>query len=189
MFHERLLFKGYNKRWIWFTMWNVSSYHFQSFLFFVSFFWAVFHRSLLPNIEVGALWPPTGVERFSPFQAPLLNASILLASGFAVTWAHHALIENNFDQCLQGLLITVILGLYFSFHQGLEYMKAYFTIADRIYGSTFYLATGFNWLHVLIGTIFLQSISYVMLSFIFHHNITSDLKMQLGIDTSLTLCG
>jgi len=69
-------------------------------------------------------------------------------------------------------------------------MKASFTIADRIYGSTFILATGFNGLYVLIGIIFFkQSLSYVMLSFIFHHNITLDLKLQLGIHTLLTLCG
>jgi len=135
--------------------WGIILLIISEVFFFVSFFWAFFHRSLSPNIEVGALWPPIGVERFNPFQVPLLNTRILLASGVTVTWAHHALIENNFDQCLQGLLLTVLLGVYFSLLQGLEYIEASFTIADRIYGSTFFLATGFHGLHVLIGTVFL----------------------------------
>ncbi|KAB1729001.1 hypothetical protein FNE60_29905 [Klebsiella pneumoniae] len=63
--------------------------------------------------------------------------------------------ENNFDQCRQGLLVTILLGVYFTFLQGLEYLEASFTIADRIYGSTFFVATGFHGVHVLIGTTFL----------------------------------
>ncbi|NP_007113.1 cytochrome c oxidase subunit III (mitochondrion) [Artemia franciscana] len=133
--------------------WGMILFIISEVFFFVSFFWGFFHSSLSPNIEVGALWPPSEVESFL---SALLNTSILLASGVTVTWAHHALMENNFDQCLQGLLFTVLLGLYFSFLQGLEYMEASFTIADSIYGSTFFLATGFHGLHVLIGTIFLM---------------------------------
>jgi cytochrome c oxidase subunit 3 len=72
-----------------------------------------------------------------------------------VTWAHHALIENNFSQTSQGLFLTVILGLYFTSLQALEYYEAPFTIADAIYGSTFYIATGFHGIHVIVGTLFL----------------------------------
>lgn len=135
--------------------WGIILFIVSEVFFFVSFFWAFFHRSLSPNIEVGALWPPVGVETFNPFQVPLLNTRILLASGVTITWAHHALMEKNYDQCLQGLLVTIILGVYFSFLQGLEYIEASFTIADRVYGSTFFVATGFHGLHVLIGTSFL----------------------------------
>ena len=94
------------------------------------------------------------MESFNPFQIPLLNTIILISSGITVTWAHHSLIENNYSQTLQRLLITIILGIYFTILQAYEYIEAPFTIADRIYGSTFFIATGFHGLHVIIGTLF-----------------------------------
>merc|ERR1712002_659334 len=89
------------------------------------------------------------------FQVPLLNTIILISSGVRVTWAHHSLITGNFTQTYHGLLVTVILGIYFTILQGLEYFKARFTFADGVYGSTFFIATGFHGLHVIVGTIFL----------------------------------
>jgi cytochrome c oxidase subunit 3 len=65
------------------------------------------------------------------------------------------LIENNYNQGIQGLFITVLLGIYFTILQAYEYVEAPFTIADSIYGSTFFVATGFHGLHVIIGTTFL----------------------------------
>lgn len=124
-------------------------------LFFISFFWAFFHSRLAPCIEIGILWPPKNIRAFNPFQIPLLNTIILLSSGVSVTWAHHRLIENNHSQTKKGLIITVILGLYFTLLQGYEYFEASFSFADSVYGSTFFLATGFHGLHVIIGTTFL----------------------------------
>jgi len=72
-----------------------------------------------------------------------------------VTWAHHALMAGNFAQTRQGLIITVILGVYFTALQGMEYVEARFTFADGVYGATFFIATGFHGLHVLVGTAFL----------------------------------
>lgn len=135
--------------------WGIILFIISEVLFFVSFFWAFFHSSLSPNIEIGAIWPPINIIPFNPFQIPLLNTIILITSGVTVTWAHHALIENNFSQTYQGLLFTIILGLYFTILQAYEYYEAPFCIADRIYGSTFFIATGFHGLHVIIGTIFL----------------------------------
>ena len=63
--------------------------------------------------------------------------------------------EGNFTQTKFSLIITVVLGIYFTILQGLEYFEASFTFADRIYGSTFFIATGFHGLHVIIGTLFL----------------------------------
>lgn len=123
--------------------------------FFVSFFWRFFHSRLSPNIELGINWPPIGIDSFNPFQIPLLNTVILLTSGISVTWAHHSLIENNHSQISIRLLITILLGVYFSMLQGYEYVEASFSIADSVYGSTFFIATGFHGLHVLIGTSFL----------------------------------
>lgn len=124
-------------------------------LFFVSFFWAFFHSRLSPNVEVGGVWPPAGIYPFNKFGVPLLNTAVLLGSGIRVTWAHHAVQSGDHAGGLQGLTITVILGLYFTALQGIEYLEAPFSIADRAYGRTFYLATGFHGAHVIIGSSFL----------------------------------
>nr|QOV03284.1 cytochrome c oxidase subunit III [Suillia bicolor] len=135
--------------------WGMILFIVSEILFFVSFFWAFFHSSLSPSIELGASWPPAGIIPFNPFQIPLLNTAILLASGVTVTWAHHSLMEGNHSQTTQGLFFTVLLGVYFTILQAYEYIEAPFTIADAVYGSTFYMATGFHGVHVLIGTTFL----------------------------------
>nr|YP_009455660.1 cytochrome c oxidase subunit III [Saturnia haraldi]AUG90764.1 cytochrome c oxidase subunit 3 [Saturnia haraldi] len=135
--------------------WGMILFIVSEIFFFVSFFWAFFHSSLSPNIEIGAMWPPLSIMLFNPFQIPLLNTIILISSGVTVTWAHHALMENNFSQTTQSLFITILLGMYFTFLQAYEYIEASFCIADSIYGSTFFMATGFHGLHVMIGTIFL----------------------------------
>ena len=72
-----------------------------------------------------------------------------------MTWAHHALMENSHAQAKNGLIITIFLGVYFTALQAFEYLEASYRIADRSYGSTFFIATGFHGLHVIVGTIFL----------------------------------
>lgn len=124
-------------------------------LFFVSFFWAFFHSSLTPTIEIGAKWPPIGIESMKAYGVPLLNTIILLSSGATATWAHNALIIGNRKELIIGLIITVLLGILFTAIQGMEYYESSFTISDSVYGSTFYVTTGFHGLHVLIGTTFL----------------------------------
>lgn len=124
-------------------------------LFFMSFFWAFFHRRLAPNIELGSTWPPLGIIPFNPLQVPLLNTIILLSSGISVTWAHHSLMAGDHASALKGLTITVVLGIYFTLLQAFEYYEASFRIADRVFGTTFFVATGFHGLHVIIGTLFL----------------------------------
>nr|YP_010249652.1 cytochrome c oxidase subunit III [Nothochrysa sinica]QTT60769.1 cytochrome c oxidase subunit III [Nothochrysa sinica] len=135
--------------------WGMILFILSEIFFFVSFFWAFFHSSLTPSIEIGQTWPPMGINPFNPLEIPLLNTVILLSSGVTITWAHHSLMNNNYTQTMQGLLFTVILGIYFSILQGFEYIESPFTIADSVYGSTFFMATGFHGLHVLIGTTFL----------------------------------
>lgn len=135
--------------------WGIILFITSEVLFFFSFFWAFFHNSLSPTFEVGMLWPPTGIVPFNATQVPLLNTLILLSSGITVTWSHHALIENNFTQITQAIFITILLGVYFSFLQGVEYYEASFSIADSSYGASFFVTTGFHGLHVLIGTTFL----------------------------------
>nr|YP_004734071.1 cytochrome c oxidase subunit III [Thulinius sp. DVL-2010]ADK97597.1 cytochrome c oxidase subunit 3 [Thulinius sp. DVL-2010] len=124
-------------------------------LFFVSFFWMFFHSSLAPTMEIGNIWPPLGIQAMNPFQIPLLNTVILLSSGITVTWAHHSMMKNKMKMTHNSLLLTIILGVYFTILQGWEYWDASFTFSDSIFGSSFFIATGFHGLHVIIGTIFL----------------------------------
>ncbi len=135
--------------------WGIILFIVSEVCFFFAFFWAYFHSSLAPRMELGCCWPPTGVEPLNPFSVPLLNTAVLLASGVTVTWAHHSLIEGDRMGGIQGLSLTVLLGVYFTVLQAGEYYEAPFTLADGAYGSTFFVATGFHGLHVLIGTSFL----------------------------------
>nr|AGI51661.1 cytochrome c oxidase subunit III [Xya japonica] len=135
--------------------WGMILFITSEVLFFISFFWAFFHSSLSPTIEIGSNWPPVGIITFNPLHIPLLNTAILLASGVTVTWAHHSLMSSNYTQAFQGLALTILLGLYFTILQAYEYLEAPFSIADSIYGSSFFMATGFHGLHVIIGTTFL----------------------------------
>nr|YP_010241106.1 cytochrome c oxidase subunit III [Sinosuthora conspicillata]QTH26245.1 cytochrome c oxidase subunit III [Sinosuthora conspicillata] len=123
--------------------------------FFLGFFWAFFHSSLAPTPELGGQWPPVGIKTLDPMDVPLLNTAILLASGVTVTWAHHSITEARRKQATFALLLTVLLGFYFTALQAMEYYEAPFSIADGVYGSTFFVATGFHGLHVIIGSTFL----------------------------------
>ena len=124
-------------------------------MFFAAFFWAYFDFALFPREAIGSVWPPANIHTFDPFHLPLMMTLMLLLSGTTVTWAHHAILEGNRKGAVQGLAITVFLGLCFSGLQALEYSHAHFGLKDTIYGSTFFMATGFHGLHVIIGTIFL----------------------------------
>nr|YP_025941.1 cytochrome c oxidase subunit III [Ophiura luetkenii]AAO65633.1 cytochrome c oxidase subunit III [Ophiura luetkenii] len=124
-------------------------------MFFFSFFWAFFHSALSPTSEIGMSWPPTGIQSINPWGVPLLNTAVLLSSGASLTWSHHSLREGNGSEAWISLLITVLLGAWFTSLQAYEYWEASFTIADSVYGSVFFVATGFHGLHVIIGTTFL----------------------------------
>jgi len=192
-------------------------------MFFFSFFWAFFHVSLAPGIEIGCVWPPKGLETLviSPWGAPLLNTIVLLSSGVTITCAHYAflsycykqrkfanflnavsgllayhvyftqlnkplflkketwfvyrlnkyyqnfktkflfslfpkiLIDSNFKNCFNYFCYTLILAIFFTFSQGLEYLESPISMSDGVYGSTFFVMTGFHGFHVIVGTLFL----------------------------------
>ncbi|TPI21896.1 cytochrome c oxidase subunit 3 [Mesorhizobium sp. B4-1-1] len=132
-------------------------------MFFVAWFWAFFDASLFPGEAnqyaraafTGGVWPPKGLEVLDPFHLPLYNTIILLLSGTTVTWAHHALLHGDRKGLINGLVLTVGLGMLFTMVQAYEYMHAPFAFKDSIYGATFFMATGFHGFHVIIGTIFL----------------------------------
>ncbi len=131
-------------------------------MFFSAWFWTFFKHALYPMHPEGlsplvdGTWPPAGIETFNPWDLPLINTLILLCSGAAVTWAHHALVhENNRRDLKWGLIIGIALGVLFTVFQAYEYSHAGFGFAGNIYGATFFMATGFHGAHVIIGTIFL----------------------------------
>jgi cytochrome c oxidase subunit 3 len=147
-------------------------------MFFVAWFWAYFDAALFPaavqpldeagkeiigmvdrNALTGGHWPPQPSDAFhgtfDPWGLPLVNTLILLTSGTTVTWAHHALLENNRKGLVWGLVLTIVLGILFTTCQAYEYVHAGFNYAGHIYGATFFMATGFHGAHVIIGTAFL----------------------------------
>ncbi|MGE0044968.1 MAG: cytochrome c oxidase subunit 3 [Hyphomonadaceae bacterium] len=146
-------------------------------MFFVAWFWmffelAIFHEHraawYIPTWDESvaaawANWPPPHVETFDPFHLPLMNTLILLLSGTTVTWAHHALQQGDRRGAMWGLILTVLLGMAFTYVQFvLEYPHAGFRFGNtgetetaNIYGASFFMATGFHGAHVIIGTIFL----------------------------------
>jgi cytochrome c oxidase subunit 3 len=132
-------------------------------MFFVAWFWAYFdgffrYDDLEQYARVtatGGVWPPQGIEVFDPFHLPLFNTIILLTSGTTVTWAHHALLEGDKNGLKWGLVLTIALGLLFSFVQAMEYASAGFSLSGNLYGSAFFMATGFHGFHVIVGTVFL----------------------------------
>jgi len=148
-------------------------------MFFVAWFWAYFNVAIFHNDLGVTSWPPAGIVTLDPWHFPLLNTLILLTSGTTVTWAHHAIQTGDKKGAVRGLILTVLLGFSFTCVQAYEYAHAPFTFGfnnlalqpftdqahmalasgagnfDAIYGSTFFMATGFHGFHVIIGTIFL----------------------------------
>ncbi len=149
-------------------------------MFFVAWFWAYFNSALFPNDVAINQWPPQGIITLSPWHFPLMNTLILLLSGTTVTAAHHAIQTGDKRGAVQGLFLTVLLGASFTTIQAYEYSHAPFRFGfngaalapltdtahaslatgagnlGAIYGSTFFMATGFHGFHVIVGTIFLS---------------------------------
>lgn len=121
-------------------------------LFFLAIFWAFFHSALTPTVELGAQWPPIGIEPINPFELPLLNTVILLSSGATVTYAHHSLIHGERKGALYGSIATILLAIIFTGFQGIEYSVSSFTISDGAFGTCFYFSTGFHGLTYVAPT-------------------------------------
>ena len=140
---------------------------------FLSVFWAFFHSSLSPAIEIGGVWTPQGITALDPFAIPLLNTMLLVSSGAFITYAHHALIKGNRKDSIYGTFFTIILAIVFTGFQYFEYSEAPFSISDSVYGSAFYASTGLHGFHVIIGTIFISTMFFRNLGYQLtkHHHI------------------
>jgi cytochrome c oxidase subunit 3 len=146
---------------------------------FLSVFWAYFHSSLSPSIEIGGAWPPLGITALEPFGVPLLNTFLLLSSGAFITYAHHAVINKSRKDSINGLIFTIILAVVFTALQAFEYSEAGFTMADGVFGSAFYASTGLHGLHVIVGTLFI----YVAFMRLINYHFTS--KHHVGLESAI----
>jgi cytochrome c oxidase subunit 3 len=142
-------------------------------MFFVAWFWIFFEMALFHHVRTRSpvdevaqawqTWPPKGIETVDAWRLPLVNTLTLLTSGTTVTWAHHALQHGDRKSAKIGLLLTILLGLLFTSIQAYEYHHIlsehlFFNPESQgaqLYGSAFFMATGFHGFHVIIGTIFL----------------------------------
>ena len=161
---------------------GMSWFIFSEVMFFAAFFGALFYARVLSVPWLAgagdefdtnrllwegykAVWPTNGpgelggdYEQMAAWGLPALNTLILLISGVTVTWAHHALKKDNRKHLILGLALTVGLGFLFVFLQVIEYQEAYhtgLTLGSGIYGSTFFMLTGFHGMHVTMGAIML----------------------------------
>ncbi|MEQ1534869.1 MAG: cytochrome c oxidase subunit 3 [Burkholderiaceae bacterium] len=168
--------------------WSMSWFIFSEVMFFGAFFtalwWARAHsvpelgsldqqllwpdfKAVWPSAVAGATASPAGiVEPFTtmtPFWLPTINTGLLLTSGVTLTIAHHALVAGNRSKTILFMWMTVLLGVVFLFVQGYEYYHAYhemnLTLASGVYGSTFYMLTGFHGFHVFVGMLMLLFIT------------------------------
>jgi cytochrome c oxidase subunit III len=142
-------------------------------MFFVAWFWMFFEMALFHGVRTASsveevrvawnAWPPMGVEPVGAWELPLVNTLTLLLSGTTVTWAHHALQQGHRKSAKLGLILTILLGMLFTTIQAYEYnhiLSHHLFFSEEsasggLYGSTFFMATGFHGFHVIIGTIFL----------------------------------
>ncbi|MEO6292687.1 MAG: cytochrome c oxidase subunit 3 [Burkholderiaceae bacterium] len=168
--------------------WSMSWFIFSEVMFFGAFFtalwWARSHsvpmlgsldnailwpdfKAVWPSVVAGATASPAGiVEPFTtmtPFWLPTINTALLLSSGVTLTIAHHALVAGNRSKTIAFMWVTVILGIVFLSVQGYEYFHAYhelnLKLSSGVYGSTFFMLTGFHGFHVFIGMLMLLFIT------------------------------
>jgi cytochrome c oxidase subunit III len=163
--------------------WAMAWFIFSEVMFFAAFFGALYYARLLSLPWLGgegeklathitlwsgfeSVWPSNGpaelggaFETIPAFGLPLINTILLLTSGFTITMAHHALKDNKRTACVSWMWATIALGALFLFFQAEEYVHAYqdlnLTLGSGIYGSTFFMLTGFHGMHVTLGTIML----------------------------------
>nr|YP_026057.1 cytochrome c oxidase subunit III [Aleurodicus dugesii]AAS77747.1 cytochrome oxidase subunit III [Aleurodicus dugesii] len=147
--------------------------------FFISFFWLFFYLSLNPSIELGNSWPPFGISSINYMDIPLLNTLFLLSSGFYITWSHYSLMNLNMMEFYFSYIFCLILGFYFFLIQMYEYYMLNFCFNDSVFGSVFYILTGFHGLHVIIGFFFL------LFNFFRFLNMNFSFLNYLGFDFSI----
>eukprot|EP00736_Rhodelphis_marinus_P013331 Rmarinus@m.29303 len=127
-------------------------------LFFAGFFWALFAAWWSPSLVLGGMWPACATGHpyeMAALGLPLVNTLLLLTSGCMATWAHHGLLGMVRGQTLVGMTAAVLCGTVFLCLQAMEYQELGFSLSDGVFGSSFFMLTGFHGFHVLVGTVML----------------------------------
>jgi len=124
-------------------------------MFFFGFFWAFFHSSLSPEIDIGATWPPFNIDAPEPWGIPLFNTIILLLSGASITYTHHQFILGQRTLIHEGFIFTIFCAVNFLWAQVVEFIYAPFSISDSVFASAFFMLSGFHGAHVIVGTLFI----------------------------------
>lgn len=145
----------HNKYIIIITIYSIIIFIISEIFFFIRFFWSFFHFIFSPDIIIGSIWPYNGINPINYINLPILNSLLLISSGCSVTWSHYMILNNKINESKIRLLITVFLGIIFILLQLFEYIVSSFCFSDGVFGSIFFLATGFHGIHVIIGTLFL----------------------------------
>lgn len=140
------------------TIYSIVFFIISEIFFFIRFFWSFFHSIFSPDIFIGSLWPYQGIFSINYLNLPLLNSIILISRRCSISWSHYLIILNKLNNSKNVLIITIFLGLIFISCQIFEYYFSYFSFSDGIFGSIFFIRTGFHGLHVIIGTLFIISI-------------------------------
>jgi heme/copper-type cytochrome/quinol oxidase subunit 3 len=147
-------------------------------MLFFGFFWAYYHANFFPTIAIGCQWPPHAI--FSDVGLlPALNSYILIVSGISLTWSHRAHLASIRSESLIGLIITIVWGVIFLNVQWYEYKHTTFCINDGIFGSCFYIMTGFHGIHVFIGTILLLIALYRQIGYHFTPRLHFQMKSSI----------
>ncbi|MFM7294280.1 MAG: cytochrome c oxidase subunit 3 [Burkholderiales bacterium] len=176
----------YNKQVDASYRWSMGWFIFSEVMFFAAFFGALYYARVfsvpwLADLDNAFLWegyaakwptlgpyfqqdPALAFQSMGAWGIPALNTALLLASGVTITYAHHALIDNNRNGLIWGLVATIGLGAVFLGFQIYEYVHAYsdlnLKLSSGVFGSTFYLLTGFHGFHVTLGAIMLTVILF-----------------------------
>lgn len=124
-------------------------------MFFFGLFWAFFHFALAPSVSIGAVWPPAGLDIIPSFGFALLGTALLLYSGLTLTVAEKSVRGGWANITCDYMQFTIVLGVFFLFLQYIEYTHSSFSINDSVYGSIFFMLTGFHGFHVICGLILL----------------------------------
>jgi cytochrome c oxidase subunit 3 len=164
-------FSGSHNKYIKkFTSFRIIIFILSEIFFFIRFFWSYIHFLFCPDIIIGSIWPPNGIYPIKLFNLPLINSLLLIRRGFSITWRHLKIIYNDFNKIKYGIIISILFGLIFIICQLFEYYLIIFSIRDRIFGSIFFISTGFHGIHVFVGLLFLFVILIRQLKFHFSKN-------------------